>query len=212
MSNNSVTLHCMNEQLRYKWNAPFGYVQTAGIETCIGGLPYAAIRGRRAATSLPQASPNSRSRPGCVCSHNTYDTPTMAPLPASDGKGEKTLSAPISHDHDKLVALTAACLINKGYTRVRACHVARFTACDQIGDYIPDVTAFNGNILVIVEAESRDGLAQAHTAAQWKTFHSHASRVGGYFIVVVNKSDEITARALLTQVRGSATNAQVWTF
>lgn len=117
-----------------------------------------------------------------------------------------------SLDHDKLVALTAARLVDQSYSRVRASHIARFTACEQIGDYIPDVTGFNGSTLVIVEAESRDGLAQTHTSEQWAAFYRHANRVGGYFIAVVNKSDEVTARALLVQVCGNVANVQVWTF
>lgn len=110
------------------------------------------------------------------------------------------------------MALAADCMAAQGYTRVRASHTDRFAACDQIGDYIPDVTAFSGSISVVAEAESRDGLALAHTEAQWKTFHKHTNQVGGCFIAVVNKSDEAAARALLTRVCGSADNALVWTF
>lgn len=108
------------------------------------------------------------------------------------------MSANTSLDHDKLVEMTATRLVDLGYSRVRASHIARFSSCEQIGDYIPDVTAFNGSTLFIVEAESREGLAQTHTSEQWKAFHSHANRVGGHFIAVVNKSDEIAAHALLT--------------
>ncbi len=120
------------------------------------------------------------------------------------------MSAPISHDH--LIELTADRMVSQGYTRVRASHIVRFTACDRIGDYIPDVTAFSGNTFAVVEAESNDGLGQAHTEAQWKTFHKHANHVGGHFIAVVNKANETAARALLAQVCGPASNAQVWTF
>ncbi len=125
-------------------------------------------------------------------------------------KESKILSTP-SHDHEMPVELTANHMVRQGYTRVRASHTNRFTACDQIGEYIPDVTAFYGNAGVVAEAESRDGLVQAHTEAQWKTFYGHVNRVGGHFIAVVNKSDEVAARSLLTRVCGSASNVRLWT-
>lgn len=117
-----------------------------------------------------------------------------------------------SHAHDRLVELTAKHMVSQGFTSIRASHIARFTACDQIGDYIPDATAFVGGVFVVAEAESHDGLVQAHTEAQWKTFHSYASRYGGRFVAVVNKSDEAAARTLLVQVCGNSANARVWTF
>jgi hypothetical protein len=80
-------------------------------------------------------------------------------------KESKILST-LSHDHEMPVELTANHVVRQGYTRVRASHTNRFTACDQIGEYIPDVTAFLGNAVVVAEAESRDGLVQAHTEAQ----------------------------------------------
>lgn len=120
------------------------------------------------------------------------------------------MSTPIPHD--RLVEMMADGLVSQGYTRVRASHPNRFNACDQISDYIPDVTAFFGSTFVVVEAESSDGLGEAHTEAQWRTFHKHANQVGGHFVAVVNKSDEAEARALLTRVCGNAANVRVWTF
>ena len=117
-----------------------------------------------------------------------------------------------SHDHDNLVEMTTAHMVSQGFTRIRSCHSDRYTGCAQIGDYIPDTTALSGAAPVIVEAESREGLAEAHTEAQWKTFHSHANHVGGWFIAVVNKSDEAAAKVLLNRVCGSAANTRVWTF
>ncbi len=122
------------------------------------------------------------------------------------------MSVPSSQAHDSLVEMTANHMVAQSYTRVRASHTDRFAACDQIGDYVPDVTAFYSNAFVVAEAESRDGLAQAHTEAQWRTFHSHVSRTGGHFIAVVSKADEAAARALLARVCGSASNVRLWTF
>ncbi len=119
------------------------------------------------------------------------------------------MSTPTSHD--RLVVLAADYMAAQGYTRVRASHTDRFAACDQIGDYIPDVTAFSSSTFVVVEAESRDGLALAHTEAQWRTFHKHANQVGGHFIAVVNKTDEAAARVLQTRICGNAANVRVWT-
>ncbi|MGI4788292.1 MAG: hypothetical protein ACRYFS_05525, partial [Janthinobacterium lividum] len=63
------------------------------------------------------------------------------------------------YEHDKLVEMTAAHMVNSGHTRVRASHSDRFTICDQIGDYIPDATALSNGLFVVAEAESHDGLA-----------------------------------------------------
>lgn len=95
---------------------------------------------------------------------------------------------------------------------IKAAHIAGHAQPDQLGNYIPDVTGSLRGMLCIAECESRDGLALAHTAAQWRTFYNHAVRVGGYFIAVVAKADETEARALLQSVAGNAQNAQVWTF
>lgn len=120
------------------------------------------------------------------------------------------MSTPLSHD--RLVELTAERMVHFGYTRVCASHISRFAACDKIGRFIPDATAFSGPTFVIAEAESQDGLAASHTVEQWTSFQAQASRVGGFFVASVNRTDEAAARALLKQVRGSATNADVWAF
>lgn len=162
------------------------------------------------ATHLPSANPNSWSRLGRVLTHTLY-TPKTAPFAPATTKETRLTTIPL-HEHHKLVELAADHMIALGYTRVRASHLDRFTACDQIGSYIPDVTAFSGSAFVVAEAESRDGLALAHTEAQWKTFHNQANNAGGFFVAVVNKSDVLAANALLKQVCGSAANVDVWTF
>ena len=134
------------------------------------------------------------------------------------------MSTPLSHD--RLVALTAekmvhlgytrsatlARLHSLGYTRIRASHIDRFAACDKIGGFIPNATAFSGTGFVVAEAESQEGLTASHTVEQWRSFHAQASRLGGCFVAAVNKSDAPAARALLKQVCGSATDVDVWTF
>ncbi len=129
------------------------------------------------------------------------------PRPAAE---EQNLSTPLSHD--RLVELTAERMVHLGYHRVCASHIDRFTACDKISGFIPDATAFSVSVLVIAEAESREGLTASHTVEQWTSFHAQASRLGGFFVTAVNKSDEPAAKALLKQVCGSATNIDVWTF
>lgn len=125
---------------------------------------------------------------------------------------ESKLATPTRHDHDYLVALTAAKMRSNGMTHIKASHIANFSQCSQIGDYIPDATAFIGNAIVIAEAESQEGLAAAHTTDQWEAFHANSTRYGGHFIAVVNKADETTARTLLIQVCGGAANAILWVF
>lgn len=122
------------------------------------------------------------------------------------------MSTSTSHGHNTLVALIAALMRNKGMTRIKASHVINFDRCDEINGFIPDATAFTGNAFVIVEAESQEGLAEPHTARQWKTFHACANQAGGHFIAVVKNADEAAARNLLTQVCGNAGNAHLWVF
>jgi hypothetical protein len=136
--------------------------------------------------------------------------PRAAPFHATENGEGVTLSTLLSHG--RLVELTAERMVHLGYTRVCASHINRFTACEEIGGFIPDATAFSGSAFVIAEAESQDGLAASHTVQQWTSFHAQASRLGGFFVATVNKSDEPAAQALLKQVCGSATNVDVWTF
>lgn len=112
----------------------------------------------------------------------------------------------------QLVAASAARLHQTGRTNIKADHLPNFVRPDQIGNYIPDVTGNHPDGFVIIEAESREGLAQTHTADQWRTFHNHAKRVGGYFIASVNLADEAAAKKLLVEVCGNSSNALVWTF
>jgi O-methyltransferase involved in polyketide biosynthesis len=114
-----------------------------------------------------------------------------------------------SLNHDQLVVATIAEMKRQGMTRICADHLPGYVQPDQIGVFIPDVTALTGNAMVIAEAESREGLAAAHTQAQWKAFHSHANRVGGHFIAVVNRADQAAAQTLLNQICGGAANAHL---
>ncbi len=119
-------------------------------------------------------------------------------------------TSPLSHD--QLVAATVAEMKRQGMTRIYASHLPGDIQPDPISGFITDATALSGNTLVIVEAESREGLAASHTQAQWKAFHGHANRVGGHFVAVVNQPDQVMTQALLHQVCGSAVNAHLWTF
>ncbi len=114
--------------------------------------------------------------------------------------------------HDSLVTLTARAMQQNSMSDIKAAHIAGYAQPDQLGNYIPDVTGSWRGMLCIAECESRAGLAQAHTEAQWRTFYNHAAHVRGYFIAVVAKADETEAQALLQSIAGSAQNAQVWTF
>lgn len=100
----------------------------------------------------------------------------------------------------------------QGMTNIKAAHIVAFVQPDQIGGYIPDVTAFARGRLCIAECESGDGLAQAHTAAQWRAFYNQAIWADGYFIAVVAKADEAKAHDLLQSITGAVQNTFVWTF
>jgi len=117
-----------------------------------------------------------------------------------------------SPEHNRLIVSTIGAMQQNGMSDIKAAHIAGYAQPDHLGNYIPDVTGSWRGMLCIAECESRDGLAQAHTAAQWRTFYNHAVCVGGYFIAVVAKADEAEARDLLQSIAANAQNAQVWTF
>lgn len=119
---------------------------------------------------------------------------------------------PTLSEHDRLVTLAAGRMQAQGMTNIKAAHIDAFERPAQIGSYIPDVTAFAQGKPYIAECESRDGLAQAHTAEQWRTFYKQAVYADGYFIAVVAKADEAEANALLQSITEAVQNTFVWTF
>ncbi len=114
--------------------------------------------------------------------------------------------------HDTLVTRTVAEMKRQGMTNIHADHIAGYPKPEQIGKFIPDTMGAHSRSTVITEAESQEGLALAHTAEQFQTFHREATRIGGWFVVAVNSADETTARTLVRRVCGEAKNAFVWTF
>lgn len=115
-------------------------------------------------------------------------------------------------EHDYLVRRTVAEMERQNLTGIKAAHIEGYAQPEQIGNYIPDVIAFAQGKPCIAECESRDGLAQTHTAEQWRTFYRQAVYADGYFIAVVAKADEAEANALLQLITEAVQNAQVWTF
>ena len=121
-------------------------------------------------------------------------------------------SASSSPEHNRLIQSTVAEMKRQGMSAIRASHIPGFTQPDIIGGYIPDATAQHGTSLCIAEAETADGLADTHTVDQWTAFFNYAVKVGGYFIAVVAKADEVKARILLRQVAKDSPRAILWTF
>lgn len=114
--------------------------------------------------------------------------------------------------HDALISAAIAELRRQGISNISADHVTNFSRPSTIGSYIPDVTGFQGNRLIIVEAESSEGLQQQHTRDQLTTFYRAAIRSNGAFILAVSVRDRVAATALLQEISPSMDGCAVWTF
>ncbi len=115
-----------------------------------------------------------------------------------------------SPEHNRLISATVAAMIRQQMTDIRADHISGYVQPSAIGSYIPDVTAIFKGAVCVAECETREGLAQTHTADQWRTFHQYAKRNNGWFIAVVATTDKAAGQALLTQVCGNSENAILW--
>ena len=99
----------------------------------------------------------------------------------------------------------------KNMTQIYAC-LLNYSQPATIGGYIPDVTGLYNGFAVIVEAETADGLNDAHTEAQIRAFHKSAVQRNGTLILAVNHADRLTAQRLLQQTLGTLNNTLVWSF
>lgn len=114
-------------------------------------------------------------------------------------------------EHVRLVRATVGWMQQNNANRIRADHLANFPQPDHIGS-IPDVTAYFGTQIVVVEAETSVMLGEQHTADQWSAFYRYASRMNGHFIGVVVPADKSEAERLLRRLCGNAENVHIWTF
>jgi hypothetical protein len=97
-------------------------------------------------------------------------------------------------------------------TAISADHYPGYTQPGKIGNYIPDAIGYFNRSLVIVEAESTEGLTAQHTEQQFSTFFSHATTNKGFFIVAVSHKDAKTAEVVVRKVCGNSQSILVWTF
>lgn len=114
--------------------------------------------------------------------------------------------------HTNLVSRTVAEMSRQGMTNIRASHISGYAQPEPIGSFIPDAVAFFRGRVCVAECESADGLAQAHTANQWRAFHRYAVEQGGLFIAVVAATDVAAARQLLQRTVGTGPTVLLWTF
>jgi hypothetical protein len=114
--------------------------------------------------------------------------------------------------HDELLGLAISSLRSQNVTGIKADHLTKFLRPDQIGKYVPDVTGLHNGVHVILEAESKVGLALQHTIGQWTVFAKAAALSNGYFIAVVNSSDEAAALGLMKRVTAARERNLIWKF
>jgi len=103
-----------------------------------------------------------------------------------------------SPEHDRLVALIAGTLLQRGERNVRADQsgYARPEAIRWRGErtgYVPDVTAD----ALVVEVETAASLDEQATAEIWQLCAGYADRTDAAFIVVVPRGAEAKAQARL---------------
>jgi len=115
-------------------------------------------------------------------------------------------------EHDLLMQCTVAEMKRQNMSAIKADHLPDYVQPDQLGDYIPDATGYYNGSLVIVEAESSEGLLTDHTTDQWRAFFQSACQCGGFFIVAVAHQNEDYAKVLLRLICGSASNVLLWAF
>lgn len=114
--------------------------------------------------------------------------------------------------HDFLVRSAVAEMQRQNMTAIKADHYPGYEQPASIGKFTPDVTGYYNSALVIVEAESTEGLTAQHTEQQISTFFQHATKYKGFFILAVSKSDAKAAKALANRLCGNAGNVLLWQF
>ena len=117
------------------------------------------------------------------------------------------------HSRARLTELIATLMVDQQFAHIKTSQVSCFAPCDQIDNFVPDVTGYaEGTFIIAATASKLDLSLGAAWLHQWTTFYNYAKRVGGHFLVIVNKADEDAAQSVLEQVCGDAANVHVWSF
>lgn len=114
------------------------------------------------------------------------------------------------NEHDALLKAAIVEMQRQGFTNICADHLHNFSQPALVGGYIPDATGYYKGSPVIVEVESETGLSQQHTEDQWWAFINAAKRNNGFFIAVVSRRQELTARLLLNKINTIGNDALLW--
>jgi hypothetical protein len=109
--------------------------------------------------------------------------------------------------HDSMVKYVANHVSRQGHSNIRA-DIAGYTTPDLIywgnsrHGHVPDVTSCDGS-KYIIEVETADSIADAHTVDQWRLFSSNAAQHAKKFIVVVPEGyhEQAWKRALQLSVK-----------
>ena len=115
--------------------------------------------------------------------------------------------------HDSMLSTLIKHIVNNGFTSIKA-DAPKFESPAKISwktsgeSFIPDVTALLNQQGYIFEVETSESLSLQHTASQWRLFSTFSQEHGYTFVVVVPKSSEAVANALLKSIGAIA---EVWT-
>ncbi len=115
-------------------------------------------------------------------------------------------------NHDQLVRNSVAEMKRLKMTDISADHYPGYTQPCNIGNFIPDAIGYFNGAIVLVEAESTEGLTDQHTEQQFSTFFRFARMNNGFFVVAVSQKDVGPAKALVHKVCGDSKHIQVWAF
>ncbi len=117
------------------------------------------------------------------------------------------------HSRARLAELVARLMVHQHFAHIKTSQSPCFAPCDRIEAFVPDVTGYaEGTLIIAATASKLDLSLGAAWLHQWTVFYNYAKRVGGHFLVIVNKADENAAQSVLEQICGDAANVHVWSF
>jgi hypothetical protein len=123
------------------------------------------------------------------------------------------MSHNMTYSRARLTELTTALMVEHRFAHIKTSQFSCFTPCDQIDAFVPDVTGYaEGTLIIAATASELDLSLGAAWLHPWVAFFDYAKRIGGHFLVIVNKADVCMAQTILEQVCGDASNAHVWGF
>ncbi len=117
-----------------------------------------------------------------------------------------------SQEHHNLITMMVNHFSSQGYRNIKADVPGKLPPDIIIGtkqNHIPDLTADNDGVKIILEAETASSIFDAHTVSQWSLFSDAAAKSGGQFHVVIPKRSRASAQQRIS-VLGIVVH-EIWT-